>query len=57
MAFREHQKNKEKKKPATLSAKEKKLFKEDKRNNQPTVPAVPPDFTPAEVTDLHVDKP
>ena len=57
MAFREHQKNIEKKKPAILSAKEKKLSRQEKRNNQPTVPAVPPDFKPSEVTDLHVDKP
>jgi hypothetical protein len=41
MAFREHQKNKEKKKPATLSLKEKKLSKEVKKNSKPTVPAVP----------------
>jgi hypothetical protein len=57
MAFREHQKNKEKKKAAALSPKEKKLSKEEKRNNQPTVPAVPPDFKPSVATDLHVDKP
>jgi hypothetical protein len=41
MAFREHQKNKEKKKSATLTPKEKKLSKEVKKNSQPTVPAVP----------------
>ncbi len=56
MAYREHQKNIEKKKPATMSAKEKKLLKQEKRNNQPTVPAVPPDFKPTEANESHIDK-
>lgn len=46
MAFREHQKNKEKKKEATLSPKEKKVSKEIKKNSKPTVPAIPPEYKP-----------
>lgn len=54
MAFREHLNNKEKKKPSSLSPKQKKLSKEVKRNSKPTVPAVPADFKPQAAIDLNI---
>ncbi|MGB8855576.1 MAG: hypothetical protein WCC58_02775 [Burkholderiales bacterium] len=54
MAFREHLNNKEKKKPSSLSPKQKKLSKEVKRNSKPTVPAVPAEFKPQAVSDLNI---